>query len=148
MLNKCVLTKLETLPHNSEVSQSAVLFTYMNASSTDTARIQEMRSHFRAPLKQAAKVLIDDATPKTVTTLDISVLGLGILVSYPLRPGESCVCALDLQLEGQSRRINAWGTVVYSIAHDSGNFRAGIKFSDIDPTSRMHIQQLCRQAAH
>lgn len=145
ILNRCVNVRIKMLSHNSRHENPVFFCTAMTPTSSAITPGRELRARPRSRLCNAAKILVMDAPPLEVSTLDISVTGLSLLTTQPLQRGQSCALAFDIRMDEGMKRINAWGTVVYCTPHDAGGFRVGVRFIDIDSISRMHIDQLCRQ---
>lgn len=102
----------------------------------------EARRFSRKAVVVPARLLLSDAQPEEVATVDISEAGVGILAMSALEAGANCVVALDLQADGVRRRINAWGEVVYSTRVAPDRYRSGIRFTDMDSYSRLCIRKL------
>ena len=92
----------------------------------------EQRSHTRKPALFSARLLLDH-TSAVYMTIDLSMGGLAILGAQALPVQKSHALAVDVPW--RHRRINAWGTVVYSVPTDRGLFRSGIQFIDMDTYS-------------
>lgn len=103
----------------------------------------ERRRHARRQLDQSGRMLDHDAAPIDITIVDISIGGLGILVSDARRKGDPCVISFNILIENRMRRINAWAKVVHCIQQGENSYRAGIRFCDHDPNSKSHIEELC-----
>lgn len=102
----------------------------------------EARRFPRKAVVVPARLLLSDAHPEEVATVDISESGVGIIAIAALNAGTSCVVALDLHADNGRRRINAWGEVVYSRQIGPGRYRSGIRFTDMDSYSRLCIRKL------
>lgn len=79
---------------------------------------------------------------------NISYGGVCITSEARFAATERVMLLLDLM---PSKRISAWGTVVYSQAVEAGLYRTGVRFHEIGPQSRaliteLMIQQLVTQA--
>lgn len=98
----------------------------------------EHRSHIRTPALFSARLLLDH-TSALYMTIDLSISGMAILGAQPLPVLENHALAIDVP--HSSRRINAWGTVIYSVPTDRGLFRSGIRFIDMDAYSEACIAE-------
>jgi hypothetical protein len=95
------------------------------------------RTDFRA----AAKLLLAPATVTPCEILDIAEGGVGIAISTQLSSGTRCMISFDCQYNGQQRRVNAWGRIVYS--NECGQvFRTGAQLLDMDSFSRLLLQEI------
>lgn len=103
---------------------------------------KESRRFARKALAQPARLLLSGSRPDEVSTLDISEGGVGLIAVAALEAGTSCVVALDLHVDNDRRRINAWGEVVYSTRVGPGRYRTGIRFTDMDSYSSLCIRKL------
>ncbi|WP_156396590.1 PilZ domain-containing protein [Noviherbaspirillum sp. Root189] len=106
----------------------------------------ERRLITRTPLRLPARLLVSSDHPFDVETIDVSVGGACVLVNQALPLGTGCAIAFEVQMPEGTRRINAWGAVVYDYA-DSENVqhRIGIAFVDMDAYSRHLLQRLGQQ---
>ena len=102
----------------------------------------ETRRFPRKAVAVPARLLLGDAEPNEVATVDISEAGVGIIAVAALQAGSSCVVSLDVHADNGRRRINAWGEVVYSQQIAPGRYRSGIRFTDMDSFSRLCIRKL------
>lgn len=102
----------------------------------------EIRRFPRKAVAVPARLLLGDAEPDDVATVDISEAGVGIIAVAALKAGTSCVVSLDVQADDGRRRINAWGEVVYSHQIAPDRYRSGIRFTDMDSFSRLCIRKL------
>ncbi|KRB85221.1 PilZ domain-containing protein [Noviherbaspirillum sp. Root189] len=98
----------------------------------------ERRSHTRKPALFSARLLLDH-TSSPYMTIDLSMGGIAILGAQALPVLKNHALAVDVP--HSRRRINAWGTVVYSVPTDRGLFRSGIRFIDMDTYSEACIAE-------
>jgi hypothetical protein len=103
----------------------------------------DKRMHHRVLMTTLAKLLGHDATPKPITTIDISVAGLGILSDGPMTAGANCIIAFDLPLFEMSSRVNIWTKVAYCVGYAVDKFRVGVSFRDADAHSKFLIKKYC-----
>lgn len=97
------------------------------------------RAHLRHPFGFDAKVLLDDIGPYLVSTVNLSQDGVCLVSQRALAIGRNY--AIAITVPNSSRRINAWGTVVYCDVEPDA-FYAGIRFVDMDAYSRTCITDL------
>lgn len=98
----------------------------------------EHRSHIRKPALFSARLLLDH-TSAHYMTVDLSMGGMAILGAQALPVLKNHALAVDVP--HSHRRINAWGTVIYSVPTDRGLFRSGIEFIDMDAYSEACIAE-------
>lgn len=98
----------------------------------------EHRRHIRKPALFSAKLLLDHTSGRYMT-MDLSMGGIAILGAQALPVLKNHALAVDVP--HSSRRINAWGTVIYSVPTDRGLFRTGIRFIDMDTYSEACIAE-------
>jgi len=98
----------------------------------------ESRNHIRKPALFSARLLLDHASALYMT-VDMSMGGIAILGAQPLAISKNHALAVDVPYS--TRRINAWGTVVYSMPGERGLFRSGIRFIDMDAYSEACIAE-------
>lgn len=110
----------------------------------NTPPTKEQRKFARKALAYEGKVLLQDSLPLSLKTFDLSEGGIGALVDKPFPPGGGCVVALDVVVESRTRRINAWGEIVYCESQPAG-FRVGIRYRDLDAMSQLFLRQLTSQ---
>ncbi len=109
----------------------------------DKANAAELRAMPRKSLFGPGRLLVGDSIQREINTVDISLGGIGILVTEPLAAEDECVLAIDVLISDAIKRINIWGKVVYCLSLGVNQFKVGVRFKDADSISKMHITLLC-----
>lgn len=89
----------------------------------------------RISLRTPAKLLLGGAHVLAGWTENLSSSGLGLVASEQLTRGQSCLVIFHLTSAGGTRAISSKGRVAYSTPLDSGMFRVGLQFLDMEDVS-------------
>lgn len=100
----------------------------------------------RQALSLFAKFLDQRAIPVKVTIVDLSKVGMGILVSEPKMHGVPCAVAFDVIVDGMPRRVNIWAKIVYCSLQKNGQYRIGAQIRDCDAKSRGIIEGIANRS--
>lgn len=85
-------------------------------------------------MKTKALLAVESSAPVQVRTTDVSTNGIGISTQEPLRAGVPVSIRFELYVDGQGHTIIARGLIAYC-TFSSGEFKAGITFSQLDLTA-------------
>lgn len=105
---------------------------------------QERRRCARIKVAKPVRILGDGVGEWDGTVINLSEGGACVESFCPLNKNESCAIAFEIMANGVRRRVNAWGTVVYTALDIAHNVRLGIKFVDMDTRSQALIRELQR----
>ena len=100
----------------------------------------ERRNASRFEIVAACRILASDGTEVVADVADISLSGVGIRLTQSLAFGCRYMLAIEPR-HNSVHRLNALGTVAYCELRGS-MFRIGISFVDIDPRSRLRLEEL------
>lgn len=110
-------------------------------------RFIERRRCVRLSLDARPRILIDVGPDLfECRSIDVSPQGLGVIGQTALAPDAKCMVSFDLRCRGEQKRINACGRVVASTPVQVGQYRTGIRFTDMDSSSRERLECLARHS--
>ncbi len=89
-----------------------------------------------------AVVTLKDTTKLNAETIDISLGGVGLLVSEKIRIGQYCAVTFDALLKDGIHPIVAFGQIIYSIGPTDEGYTVGLQFLNIAPTCSKAIKEL------
>lgn len=107
----------------------------------------ERRRSVRRPFKVPAKILLHQHPVALVSTVEISLGGIGIVSETPIDASSACAIAFELQTPHARRRVNIWGTVAHTVKLRDDMYRSGIAMLDADSGSRQFLRQFIEELA-
>jgi hypothetical protein len=118
--------------------------TAINNTGEELPSHHESRSCPRKRLMVAGWFLDLDAFPSSITIVDISKEGMGILASGAHQIGDMCAIGFSITLSNNAKRINVWAKVVYCVKEAENLFKIGVHIRDWDIRSKAYIEYLCQ----
>lgn len=101
----------------------------------------DRRSTARFEIDATCRILADDGSDVVADVHDISTSGVGIYLAQSLTFGRRYMLAIEPRRNSHLQRLNALGTVAYCELRGN-TFRIGVTFVDIDPCSKLRLQDL------
>ena len=109
-----------------------------NHQSADLA--QNRRSTERRSIEVRATIMIpDESALLEGQTVDLSLGGASITMPFELARGSTCLIDLEFEAFGSSSTFRIPAEVRYCVKMDGGEFRAGVRFGQIDEATTAFI---------
>ncbi|HEU0199371.1 MAG TPA: PilZ domain-containing protein [Burkholderiaceae bacterium] len=74
-------------------------------------------------------------------TLDVSMEGLSLVVSNPMKPGAKCAVSFDLPRNGKFSKVSAAARVVWCALSGGEGFHVGLEFETVDAAAAKAIDE-------
>jgi hypothetical protein len=107
--------------------------------------MKDRREFRRTEVRERARLLLPGASECDCAAVDVSEAGIGVITTRSLLQGDACMIAFDIDGVVGRKRINAWGTVIYSYREADSRFRSGIRLVDMDAYSKLLLRNLHAQ---
>ena len=95
----------------------------------------------RMELRTHATLTLTRAKPVAVQTVDVAPGGLCISISHELAVGKSCRVNFDISMNRKKYKVAASAIVIYSILRESGDFKVGLQFVEVNPAGAEAIEE-------
>jgi c-di-GMP-binding flagellar brake protein YcgR len=96
---------------------------------------EEQRTSVRKPLGAIATLITKEGTQFDTRTIDLSAGGACVLSDEPMTPGQQCVIVFEVSVD-DTRCIAGRAEVVYCVPFLTGQFRSGLKFTELQTGTR------------
>lgn len=77
-----------------------------------------------------------------IKTIDISTIGVGALVPFPLPERQTCTLRITALDQDNAQELILKGAIAYCILSGIQGFRIGIQFAELDPVTRSRIERI------
>jgi c-di-GMP-binding flagellar brake protein YcgR len=114
---------------------------FSGADLLQTQRIAQ-RIEPRTVFHRKGEIIIADASPVPIKTVDISASGMGLIAADPLPPRQPCLLNVTTLHHGTPQVLQLEGVIAYCILSGIQGFRVGIQYKELDPSSRALISSI------
>lgn len=101
---------------------------------------EDQRQTVRKSLKVKAALIMMDEDALVVRTVDINANGVGVVLPHQVSAGQQGQISFDMYFSGESHNVTAKVKVAHCF-FGSGEFKAGLLFTKIDPSSMASISK-------
>jgi c-di-GMP-binding flagellar brake protein YcgR len=102
----------------------------------------DARVHPRTSIRCLAKLAVEDQAPIEAWTYDISLGGISLILKRALDPGQYCVVKFEAEIDGNMHSFSAIAKSVYSVSSNSGEYRTGFQFHQLNSANAEIIHKL------
>ena len=99
----------------------------------------EQRHSLRKALKATGHLMLDRAPALEMRTINVARDGMAISSREPVVEGAHYRVHFDLVVDGTVRRVAAGARVIFCVYAGQSEFKAGLRFIDLDPPSTAAI---------
>lgn len=99
----------------------------------------EQRHSTRKALKANGRLLLDALPPLEVRTINVASDGMAIASREPVVEGAHYRVHFDVTVDGTAYQVAAGAKVVFCVYAGQSEFKAGLRFIDLDPRSTAAI---------
>ena len=101
--------------------------------------ISEQRHSLRKALKATGRLMLDRSPPLEMRTINVARDGMAISSREPVVEGAHYRVHFDLMVDGTIRQVAAGARVIFCVYAGQSEFKAGLRFIDLDPPSTAAI---------
>ena len=99
----------------------------------------EQRHSTRKALKATGQLLLGRSPPLEMRTINVARDGMAIASREPVVEGAHYQVQFDLMVDGTAYQVAAGAKVVFCVYAGQSEFKAGLRFIDLDPPSTAAI---------
>lgn len=99
----------------------------------------EQRHSTRKALRAIGQLRPDRSAPMEMQTINVARDGMAISASKPVVEGEHYRVNFDIPLNGRAFQVEAGARVIFCVYAGHSEFKAGLRFIDLDPPSTAAI---------
>lgn len=78
----------------------------------------------------------------SIRTVDISAIGIGVLVPFPLPEQQTCTLRITALDQDDAQELVLKGRITYCILSGIQGFRIGVQFTDLDSVTQSRIERI------
>jgi len=93
----------------------------------------EQRHSTRKALKSDGRLLLGCSPPQPMRTINVARDGMAITSSEPVVEGAHYRVCFNVVVDGAAFRIDAGAKVIFCVYAGQSEFKAGLRFIDLDP---------------
>ncbi len=95
----------------------------------------DQRHSTRKSLKATGRLLPERAPPLEMRTINVARDGMAIASKEPVIEGAHCQVQFAIPVDGTARQVDAGARVVFCVYAGQSEFKAGLRFIDLDPNA-------------
>lgn len=95
----------------------------------------EQRHSSRKALKAVGKLVPDRSPPMEMRTINVARDGMAIASREPVEEGALYRVHFDVPIDGTAYKVAAGARVIFCVYAGQSEFKAGLRFVDLDPPS-------------
>lgn len=99
----------------------------------------DQRHSNRKALKASGKLVPDRAEPVDMRTINVARDGMAITAREPVVEGAHYRVLFDIPVDGEPYKVAAGARVIFCVYAGQSEFKAGLRFIDLDPPSTAAI---------
>lgn len=99
----------------------------------------EQRHSLRKALKSTGRLVLDCAPPLEMRTINVARDGMAISSREPVIEGAHYRVDFDIMVDGTACHVMAGARVIFCVYAGQSEFKAGLRFIDLDPLSTAAI---------
>ncbi len=99
----------------------------------------DQRHSSRKSLKSVGKLVLDRLPPLEMRTINVARDGMAISSREPIVEGAHYRVLFDVPVDGTAYQVAAGARVIFCVYAGQSEFKAGLRFIDLDPPSSAAI---------